>query len=141
MGLLSRAGSTASEPASGEKALNNSSSESFDQKIPRPFEDEIVQFHQMHINFNCIVLENPETITGKAHSTEKADFCEKVSKVIDKTGTVVPLPQDRPLILLPLVMDRELIAHRLSKTLKTNPLLSFEANNPGNVLNRIDSLI
>ena len=97
----------------------------------------IIRFHRMHHEFNCIVLENPP---GKPEGGP-AGFCEKVSAIVDRAGTVVPLPSDRPLILLPILMDRELIAHRLSGTLHTTVLLSFEAHNSENALTRIDSLL
>ena len=95
-------------------------------------EEKIAQFHQMHLDFNCVVLENP---------SGKPDFCEKISSMIDTLGTIVPLAYNCPLILFPIVIDRELIAHRLSKTLKTKVLLSFAASNPENALIRIDSLM
>ena len=95
-------------------------------------EKKITLFHRIHLDFNCVVLENP---------TGQAAFCQKVSAMVDKTGTVIPLSRNRPLILFPIMLDRELIAHRLSKTLSTRILLSFEANNPENALIRIDSLI
>ena len=103
-------------------------------------EEEIAQFHQTHLDFNCIVLENP-AVKLSHDLTAQSAFCEKVSSVVDKAGTVIPLPSDRPLVLFPVVMDRELIAHRLSKTLDAVVLLSFQANNPENALTRIDSLM
>ena len=95
-------------------------------------EEKLTQFHQMHLEFNCIVLERP---------VAENNFCERVSAMVDLTGTVIPLLFDRPLILLPIMLDRELIAHRLSKTLNTKVLLSFEASNPEKALIRIDSLL
>jgi len=111
----------AAEQDSGEAALNQSL-----------IEEKINQFHQMHLEFNCIVLEKPAMETT---------FCERVSAMVDHLGAVIPLPSDRPLILFPAMMDRELIAHRLSKTLNTKVLLSFEASNPEKALIRIDSLL
>ena len=110
------------EPDFGEAEMNHSFL----------IEEKINQFHQMHLVFNNIVLENP---------VPKTNFCEKVSAMVDHTGTVIPLPSDRPLILFPIMLDRELIAHRLSKTLNTKVLLSFEAGNPEKALIRIDSLL
>jgi len=112
-----------------------SAAESFDHGKPDTVEEKIALFHQTYLDFNCIVLENP------AAEPVKADFCEKVSVMLDKAGTVIPLASDHPLILFPIAMDRELIAHRLSKTLNTKLLLSFEANNPENVITRIESMI
>ena len=103
-------------------------------------EKQIADYYRMHLDFNCIVLECPPA--GSEHGVSgQLNFCGKVSAIIEKTGTVIPLPSGRPLILSPIMIDRELIAHRLSKTLDTEVLMSFEANNPENVLIRIDSLI
>ena len=96
----------------------------------------IAQYHKSNSDFGCILFENPEP----GGEGGKAGFCQRVTEMISNTGTVVPLPQGRPLILLPKAIDRELIAHLLSKNLKTAPLLSFEANSPENALSRINSL-
>jgi len=128
---------TVLEPASpdsqsGETAEKTSFTISFESDKPAAVEEAIAQFNKEYLDFSCIVLENPG---------ENADFCKKVTAMIDKAGAVIPLPSGRPLILFPLDLDRELIAHRLTKTLKTGLLLSFEANNPENVSTRIDSLM
>jgi len=142
--ILFRSNQNTVEQDSGETTpvdnSGDSSTESHEQKKSNILEDEIALFHRMNLDFSCIVLENPDT-AGESDSAGKAGFCEKVSAMLDKMGTVVPLPLGRVLILLPIVMDRELIVHRLSKTLNSRPLLSFEANNPENVFTRIDSLI
>ena len=109
---------------------DDSSVEAFADVKGGKLEEEISLFHRMHLDFSCIVLENPGD----------TDFCSKVTVIVDKTGTVLSLPSGHSLILLPIVLDRELIAHRLSKTLNTKILLSFEANNPENVITRVDSL-
>ena len=130
--LLLSSNRKAPEPQSGEAVPELSPADSGKSSF---LEDEVALYHRMYLDFNCILLENPND------SGEKDDFCKKVSDIIQKTGTVVPLPSGRPLILLPIVMDRDLIAHRLSRALSTQPLLSFEANNPENVFTRIDSLL
>ena len=96
---------------------------------------EIALFQQSHPEFNGIILENPPL------NNSDDDFCKTVSAIIDKAGSVIPLPSGRPLILLPLAADRQLIAHRLSKTLNAKNLLSFEANNPESALTLINPLL
>ena len=112
-------------------------------------EGRIAQYHKMYANFNCIILENPcragepeynSAENNSGDKASKANFCKRVSDMISMTGTVIPLSSLCPLILFPAAMDRELIAHRLSKSLDTRPLMSFEANSPENVLNQINSL-
>ena len=124
MGLLDRAGNVTvnAEPGSPQ---------------PGSFEEEIIRYHKINPVFNCVLLEIPASSGGE----DKADFCQKVSGMINKIGSVIPLPSGRPLILLPSSIDRELIAHRLSKSLAAMPLLSFEAASPESVLNNIRSMI
>ena len=108
--------------------------------IESAIEEEIAQFYRIYLDFNCIVLANPVTASKRTFN-EQLGFCEKVSSIVGRTGTVIALPSGHPLILLSVEVDRELIAHRLSKTLKTKTLLSFEAKNPENALIRISSLM
>ena len=132
----------ADSPAAGEQPDKTEADPGSTKPVPADFENEVILFHRMYLDFNCIVLENPAVSDGLVVSEEeKTDFCRTVLKMIHNAGTVIPLPSGNPLILLPIVVDRELIIHRLSKTLNTKPLLSFEANNPENVFTRLDSLV
>ena len=99
--------------------------------------EKIERFHSFNNNFNCIVLDPPASIIEK----EKANFMQKVTDIINVTGTVIPLSSGSPLILLPREIDRELIAHRLSLSFKTKPAFSFEANNPDSVCEKISYLL
>ena len=125
MGLLSKASA---------KIVSESASAYENAEESNTLEGQIAQYHQSHAYFNCVVLEIPD-------SAEKANFCESVSGIIHTAGIVISLPSGHPLILLPITMDRELIAHRLSKSLSTGALQSFEAKSPKSVLSRIQSLI
>jgi hypothetical protein len=87
----------------------------------------IIRFHERHSGLNCIVFENHKGNT----------FLAQVSGMLSGTGDVVPLSSGRALVLLPGTLDRELIAHRLSKSLNISPLLSFEARESENVINQI----
>ena len=119
MGLLSRAANcTASIPAIW--------------KDTSTVEGKIFQFHKTHAKFNCIVLEIPVT--------QEFNISQKLNEMLKHLGIVIPLSNGRPLILFPERIDRELIAHRLSKRLNTSSLLSFETNSPENAINRIKSL-
>ena len=104
-------------------------------KDPDPIESAIVQFCNSNNDLNCIVLEKPDS-----GENDKPDFCGRVSEIIRSAGTVISLPGDRPAILFSKKMDRELIAHRLSRNFNTVTLLSFEANSPEKVINQINSL-
>ena len=126
MGLLSRVEDNALESALTKAGSSLKDSGAIIEKI--------TQFHENCGHFNCILFDIP------GHAENENSFCQSVTKIIGNTGTVIPLPAGRPLILLPLSADRELIVHRLSKSLDAAPLLSFEADGPDNVINRINSL-
>jgi len=115
MGLLSRAVNNTTEP------------------FPDTPEGSIAKFSGTYSNFNCILLEIPQ------NTEDNTDFCKKVTTMVGKMGTVIPLPNGRPLVMLPLPLDRELIAHRLSKTLNAKILLSFQADSSETVINNINS--
>jgi len=104
------------------------------KKTETTLEEQISRYNKMYAAFNCIILEIPGA------DEDRVTFLQKVTEVVGVTGTVLPLPSGRPLILLPGLMDGELIAHRLSKTLNTRPLLSFNAGSPESVLEQLHSL-
>jgi hypothetical protein len=121
MGLLSRTvGSAALYPA---HSGNYDTSGSIVEKV--------TQYQKTYGRFNCILFEIPDG---------GSDLCQKLAGMIKYTGIVIPLSPSRPLILLPSSVDRELIVHRLSKTLKAAPLFSFEAGSPKSVLSKINSI-
>ena len=99
-------------------------------------EERIKKYHQVYADFNCILLEIPDNATEE----EKMKFCNKVSDMVNTSGTVIPLPEGRPLILLPKLIDRELIAHRLSRSFNARLLMAFESNSPETVCDQIRSL-
>jgi hypothetical protein len=113
MGLLSRA--------------NDNSTDSSTEEL-------IKEYCGDYNNFNCILFDHPPI------ADDKTKFCQNVNTMIDKTGEVISLSTGRPLVMLPLSIDRELIAHRLSKTLNAKILLSFQADSPEIVINRINSM-
>jgi len=115
MGLLGRAVNNTAEPSSDTP------------------EGSIAKFCEIYTNFSCILFEIPQNTEGKI------DFCKKVSIMVGKMGTVIPLQNGRPLVMLPLSLDRDLIAHRLSKTLNAKILLSFQADSSETVINNINS--
>jgi len=104
---------------------------------PDILKEKIARYHVNCADFHCILLEIPASLDME----EKAGFCKKVSEMINVLGIVIVLSSGRPLILIPKMLDRELITNRLSKSLNTIPLLSFETNSPEKVIDCIQSLI
>jgi hypothetical protein len=50
--------------------------------------------------------------------------------MVSSFGSAITLPSRNTLILFPASLDRELIAHRLSKSLHRSCVCSFAADNP-----------
>ena len=100
-------------------------------------QDKISNYHQSHGEFNCIILEIPES----AGEEEKVHFNENVIHMIGMAGNVIDLSSGCPLILLPREADRELIAHRLSSSLHSRTIMSFKTNSPESACENIHSLL
>jgi len=99
-------------------------------------EDRIVLFYQIYSDMNYIILEIPDS----ADEDGVQLFFKKVSDMVGMAGTTILLLSGRPLILLPKALDRELIAHRISKSLNTTPVVSSSANDPRIIIDHIKSL-
>ena len=132
MGLLNRAENAAgyvgdaSEPALKKVEVP--------QKNLSVLKKNISEYQKIYRIFGCILLEN------HAHEKGTPDFFEKLTKVTGNTGVTNPINHDHALVLIPSELDRELIAHRLSKSLNAEPVLSFRAANPEYVIKRINSM-
>jgi hypothetical protein len=90
---------------------------------------EIQEYRKTHPAFQAIVLELPENAGETGES-----FGEKVSRMAGAFGSVLSLPPGNSLVLIPANLDRELLAHRLSKSLNTRILCQFEADDPDKAL-------
>jgi len=124
-----------------ENTGDDSTSEdlTFGQNPPgnNSIQEKLSQYHQSHEEFNCIILEIPES----AGEDEKLHFYQNVTQMVGMAGNVIDLSSGCPLILLPREADRELIAHRLSGSLNTKPIMSFKTNSPENACETISSLL
>jgi hypothetical protein len=88
-------------------------------------------------SFQGIVLEPPK-YAGEA-GDEK--FFEAAASMTASFGRAVCLPSKNVLILFSKAGDRELLTHRMVKTLRTRALASFEAESPEEALFRIQSCL
>jgi hypothetical protein len=79
-----------------------------------------------HPQFQGVLLDIPETLEPQ----EMADYFQRLSAMAVSFGAVFQLPSNYALILFSAALDGELIGHRLSKTLKTVPLVTFLTDNP-----------
>ena len=108
MGLLSR--------ASQFSGNNSEQSENVFSKISH--------FYDVYKILSCIVFD----------TRNYRDYLKKIQTIISRIGTVIPLSTGNALILLRASVDRDLIAHRLSNSLKITILFSFETDCPENLV-------
>jgi hypothetical protein len=101
--------------------------------ISDPAEAAIAQYNKINSQFNGILLDLP------ADTAE--DFNKAVYNMVTLLGIAVVLPSGRNLILLPGTLDKELVAHRLSKSLNVKALMVFTAESSGEALNFIRSYL
>jgi ketopantoate reductase len=90
----------------------------------RQIEEELIQYHTSHGAFNGIIFETPE-------NTGYRDFNDQVSAITASFALTLLLPRFRCLILFPSSIDTELVAHIISKILKTEACFLFESESPG----------
>jgi hypothetical protein len=93
---------------------------------PDGLEKKIREYHKENPVFQGMVLVIPPGEKGK----EEADFSQKISRAVSSFGLANPLSPKNCLILIPEKMDRELLAHRLLQSLKTQVLYHFQADDP-----------
>jgi hypothetical protein len=140
MGLLSKA-ITAKPPVTRPKQ------DSVVQAPPAVFSDPsagtglilkaIKRYWLQNPSYQGIVLSLPQ-YAGEA-GFEK--FFVKVTSMVASFGYTNRLPSKGILILFSKTRDRELLTHRLVKTLRTKALVSFEAESPDEALSRIQSCL
>ncbi|MDR2246958.1 MAG: hypothetical protein LBE17_09900 [Treponema sp.] len=133
MGLLGKA-STANPPerTAGAQVPASHPEEPAGMEAVR----EMIRAYWLH-HSSCqgIVLE-PPNYPGEA--ALKQFFAAAVSAA-SSFGKVICLPSKNILILFSKTLDRELLTHRLTRTLRARALTSFEAESPEEVLSRIPS--
>ncbi|MDR2630632.1 MAG: hypothetical protein LBC60_06895 [Spirochaetaceae bacterium] len=89
----------------------------------RQIKEELIQYHIAHGGFSGIIFEKPE-------NTDWRDFNDAVSTITASFALTLPLPAFRCLMLFPSSIDKELVAHIISRTLGTEVSFIFEAETP-----------
>jgi hypothetical protein len=87
-------------------------------------EYEIREYHKTHPSFQGIILKFP------------AD--SKLFRMVSHFGAAFALSPEHSLVLLPEDVDRELLAHRLSKSLNAPVLDQFQSGDPGEALGLLE---
>jgi hypothetical protein len=91
-----------------------------------PVWDKLAAYGKDRSGFQGIVLEPPGDMEEGPE-----EFTARVAAMVASFGTALTLPAAGTLILFDKSKDRELISHRISKTLRTRALFNFQADNPG----------
>jgi hypothetical protein len=92
----------------------------------------IAEYQRSNAVSQAILLEIPGS--GKAPGYS---FAKQVATMVGVLGVTFALPSRRILVLLPPLIDRELIAHRLSVSFATEVLACFGIENPDKALELI----
>jgi hypothetical protein len=96
--------------------------------------EELKKYFSANTSMQGIVLDIPPDFKGK----NEKDFYVRISQVIAMMGSALPLPSGRVLAIFPAAADRELIAHRLEKSLNTKALVVFAAESSAKALEYIE---
>jgi hypothetical protein len=97
----------------------------------------VKQYCKTNPVFSGILVGMPETINEE----DKKGFPQKISHMVSLFGITTPFPSGNSLILIPRQADKDLIAHRLKTSLKTNILAAFDADNPEEVLKTLQPFL
>ncbi|MDR2376166.1 MAG: hypothetical protein LBD96_07000 [Treponema sp.] len=95
-------------------------------KLPGELQNEIIKYCNTFPSVHGIVLGYPQNYDEKK---EGESFCGQVSRIVATLGSAVPLSSRHILVLFSNTIDRELLAHRLSKSLETEAPVVFQADN------------
>jgi hypothetical protein len=88
---------------------------------PQGITDGIRGYLSCHTGLQGIVVEMTKDY---GNST---DFAGELGRIVSSMGEALPLPARFCLVLIPAEADRELLAHRLSRSLKTTVSFHFRA--------------
>jgi hypothetical protein len=129
MGLLSKA---AGRPARGSllRKIGQRAEKAAASSNPPEDGDEVARFLQDWGSFQGMVL---KLFSGE----EEKNFIPRMDKILSSLGSVCPLSSRSCLVLVSNNTDIELLAHRLSRSLKVRVLHCFTADTPAGALEQL----
>jgi hypothetical protein len=133
MGLLSKAAARPGKGSLLRKIQQRKETVVSSPASPNDFpdaKDEIGRFLRDRGSFQGIVLR-------LLSDTEKEDFIPRTKKILSSLGSVCPLSSQSCLVLVSGDIDGELLAHRLSKSLKVGVLHRFGAGTLEDALEQV----
>jgi hypothetical protein len=102
--------------------------------LPGELKNEIIKYCNTYTSVHGIVLSYPQNYDEKK---EGESFNRQVNRIIAVLGTAVPLSSRYSLVLFSNTIDRELLAHRLSRSLKAETPVIFQSDNAASVVEYI----
>jgi hypothetical protein len=94
--------------------------------LPGELKNEIIKYCNTFTSVHGIVIAYPHDYDEKE---EGESFCNQVNRITAALGTALPLSARYTLVLFSNTVDRELLAHRLSRSLETETPVVFLADN------------
>ncbi|MDR2176875.1 MAG: hypothetical protein LBP20_02400 [Treponema sp.] len=125
MGLLDKAAGTVKDGGARRAPVRT---------IPGELRNEILKYCDTYTSVHGIVLAYPPNYDEKK---EGESFYGQVNRIVAAFGSAVPLSPRHALVLFSNLIDRELLAHRLSKSMATEVPLVFQASNANIVVEYI----
>jgi hypothetical protein len=102
--------------------------------LPGELKNEIIKYCNTYTLVHGIVLLYPR---GYDEQKEGESFNQQVNRIVSALGTAVSLPSLDSLVLFSNTIDRELLAHRLSKSLETTAPVVFQSDTVNSVVDYI----
>ncbi|MDR3248520.1 MAG: hypothetical protein LBT39_07020 [Treponema sp.] len=136
MGLLSKAAgrNNASDPVYQKDLVQAPPEYEALEGLPGVLKNEIIKYCNTYTSVHGIVLAYPKKFDEKK---EKEPFNEELNRIVAALGSAVSLSPRYSLVLFSNTIDRELLAHRLSKSLETDAPVIFIADDVETVVNYI----
>jgi hypothetical protein len=135
MGLLSKAAGKKQDSANGAgREGQGDVPPDYAEGLSGELKNEIIKHCNTYALVHGIVLSYPKNYD---EDKEGESFIRQVNRIIAALGTALPLSSRHSLILFSSTIDRELLAHRLSRSLDTEAPVVFQSDNAASVVEYI----
>jgi hypothetical protein len=103
-------------------------------RLPGELKNEIIRHCNMFTSIHGIIVSYPKNYNEEK---EGESFIQQLNRITAVLGTAVSLSPRYSLVLFSNTVDRELLAHRLSRTLKAETPVVFQSDNVASVVEYI----
>jgi hypothetical protein len=103
-------------------------------RLPGELKNEIIRHCNTFTSVHGIILSYPKNFSEEK---EGESFIRQLSRITAALGTAVSLSPRYSLVLFSNTIDRELLAHRLSRTLEAETPVVFQSDNVASVVEYI----